>query len=1453
MSFVGYADFDRPLNLASGQLFYPFGSGAFGLAPLGCRVAVADDGQLDFRLDLLRSLSGKSEERAILELQLTADYAADEALAELRGGHPNSVLTRSTLTNWSFRLLPGARSSDLLREFTLPNPLASSDFGSARLIIPMSIESGWFMESLLSEQGAPLDAVAEADLLGVSPRVQAVVRFTSGALLPPLLALADATGALTRRAVVGFFAGDRAHLPLELSGDVESGRELAFAEAMADRIIARFGSYATSSAPLFEPVVVLDRPNGDGDVDLRWSLSQPFLASRRMVLPLDLLSEVRRKAREVGVAAFVHRETLTALPALGRSHVTAYCNLPADRRGVEALGVTLTFPPHLPARPQAIHHTILFEAPADTGRADLSLSPGEPLSYSYSTLAVIADQAGVRELHGPEQAHSGPTLRLSPADFPIDLCQVELTSALAQLASLNGICRYEVGDSRFSIPFTIDSGRLSVSVALPRERASTSILCTLAERSGSGSIELGPFETPQLRLDLTSLVAYGPQRVTIQCSFDDDTTLCGLDLLPFGSSELPSNITTLLLTPSDPSRSFSWYSASPFQCGFRYRLRGSDGSARAWRECQPSEHPLLLKSSDWQVALPPQREVTAASSRGALRETMRVDLSPRSEASAADAGANEATAPLPVSPQSNPTDELLFARADDPSKKLYLPRYELDVQLVSGQRHYRIAMSELSGKARLTVSLLVGPAESLRDSARDAEELPHKIEIHLQFLAAPPAGLLKTLAFDDIGRSGNVVTASLTFSSLQERDEVFLALTEPARTTKLLVQRFFDVSVPTPRRMFLPPIRVLLPRVPPSRALVDFEPRPLVVRQPAVDPVPLPFVALAPALSAPTAARSLALKREAVAVRAAGVAKLSSAAVALRPAFARLPPDVFVLDLPLPELAFLGIEAGPKFNKLKIGLKNWAAYPDELFLPSPDLPPCGAVANAARTWLEVYDAESGARLYEFGVIASQKQLSELEFALAVDIPVPKKLSVTLLDRRTKTARNSAAVETRSVQRVTPPLRDTHQQLDHSVAPEPFVFSTTLHPYIFQGIAPASGGGQLVRYRLRYKGATHTYFQDAARPERVYFLPDCLKIARRREAPFTPLITVRVSPRGDSDEAQVVFDYVVAPYTSPKRLDDAQAQLLADPHSGAQSVHFEPFVTSDVRFYIDRPTQQGAVREQRADASRVLEEGLRDSLTLTLPDFQLLFDAMNRDTATLFSGRIEVDIPNEDKEQVPFVARMSDMEGELFSYEAVAGSDGNVVVTLHNGIESPIQINTLDLSVSQGATRCKGVIVGSVLPIAVLGPSESAVLTVRPLTTLSDTNALQLSFDLDGVVVKPDAEAIWNSILDRSTLEYFMTVVVKANLSLFDPIPDREQDRIVSVLIEFEGGGTAQLSSGRLESSVRVDFAIDDVILRRPIDESYRYNVTVVRADGRQERDPTAHQQTAPVFWVTVNK
>jgi hypothetical protein len=104
---------------------------------------------------------------------------------------------------------------------------------------------------------------------------------------------------------------------------------------------------------------------------------------------------------------------------------------------------------------------------------------------------------------------------------------------------------------------------------------------------------------------------------------------------------------------------------------------------------------------------------------------------------------------------------------------------------------------------------------------------------------------------------------------------------------------------------------------------------------------------------------------------------------------------------PDPVLEFTGTEdymVGEEwFTRYDLSVTNWSSYPDWLFEPSPDLPPCGLNENASRTWVHIYNGDDE-RLYGFCALDSSDDLQSLWFALPLGTTPPAVVYIEMHDR-----------------------------------------------------------------------------------------------------------------------------------------------------------------------------------------------------------------------------------------------------------------------------------------------------------------------------------------------------------------------------------------------------------------------------------------------------------------------
>jgi hypothetical protein len=118
--------------------------------------------------------------------------------------------------------------------------------------------------------------------------------------------------------------------------------------------------------------------------------------------------------------------------------------------------------------------------------------------------------------------------------------------------------------------------------------------------------------------------------------------------------------------------------------------------------------------------------------------------------------------------------------------------------------------------------------------------------------------------------------------------------------------------------------------------------------------------------------------------------------------------------LPNPVLIYMGPEYysanGKQWTRYKYMVENLNVYPNEMFAPAPELPPCGSNTKSSRTWVDFYDSR-GKRLYGFCSLKNHDGLSEIWFALEQDVIPPSYVYIEMNDRKTNTKYKSNLADT----------------------------------------------------------------------------------------------------------------------------------------------------------------------------------------------------------------------------------------------------------------------------------------------------------------------------------------------------------------------------------------------------------------------------------------------------------
>ena len=124
--------------------------------------------------------------------------------------------------------------------------------------------------------------------------------------------------------------------------------------------------------------------------------------------------------------------------------------------------------------------------------------------------------------------------------------------------------------------------------------------------------------------------------------------------------------------------------------------------------------------------------------------------------------------------------------------------------------------------------------------------------------------------------------------------------------------------------------------------------------------------------------------------------------------------DLKPTKVPDPDLAFSGTEqyttAAGEFTRFKLEVTNNAAFPEAMFEPAPNLPPCGLNNNSSRTWVSIFSADDDRRLYGFCGLGSPSALTQLWFAVSVESFPPNSVYITIEDRQEGVTYRSKVVD-----------------------------------------------------------------------------------------------------------------------------------------------------------------------------------------------------------------------------------------------------------------------------------------------------------------------------------------------------------------------------------------------------------------------------------------------------------
>lgn len=160
-------------------------------------------------------------------------------------------------------------------------------------------------------------------------------------------------------------------------------------------------------------------------------------------------------------------------------------------------------------------------------------------------------------------------------------------------------------------------------------------------------------------------------------------------------------------------------------------------------------------------------------------------------------GVPQSSLKVPYTDASQITDAILFTDHVNPSKKLYIPRYDFEVHRISGNQQLRIELAEANDGegGSLNVLLKTIPPEELKNSLHGALPMDHKTGINLLF-TVPGTSIEKKIPFTELLKTDNGYNARLRVPTFNEFSQICAAVSDSEYGCRLEIARIVSLATP---------------------------------------------------------------------------------------------------------------------------------------------------------------------------------------------------------------------------------------------------------------------------------------------------------------------------------------------------------------------------------------------------------------------------------------------------------------------------------------------------------------------------------------------------------------------------------------------------------------------------------------------------------------------------------
>jgi hypothetical protein len=613
LPYEGLPDLAAQVNAGTGIVCEPYTTGSiYTVWPNSLTLGTRADGVPDIGLEIHRpSTPGGSDGFAVIAIGLVAEFAFADALRVARQLSPAATVVPAT---WSAGLVRLDILGGLDGVPTRVQPFLPSGPGGGRIVLSLPFDSAEKLAGALiavmagSPSSVQLGGQAVIGVTGVSPRVPVVARFDPAQLLSELWTL-GVGGVVRRRDVENLMmtgaatapgqgtTADAPSPPITLDRLVGADLAAAYAATMTDRIQAQFATLAEGTDQLASGAWwQLADLASVGHGETIWDLSAPVLVDRPLLVNIDATAVASRLLGQ-DPTTVVHR---TVAPSLdfGVVELQVAGRLPRPWIGALSIGVTIELPPDPPFRFQGVSKSVDLDPGSDTVDVAMDFGDGDR-TVTSTTYAVIEDQQGAHRIEGPARSQQGTWIDVHGADLPVDLAFLSATPSMLAL----GQVIIDVNRPPWNpVSISLTAAQPAMAIVAPRGGdPAPQYTVRLRSVDGTLSLDVASGDLAARQFDASSVAEFGHHQVAVTATFADATGAVAVDLVPETSIGDASAITTLRLTASNASSSWTYFAPSPFHAGYCWRLNTGSTPPGPWSLPMPAGSPLTI---DTRAAVP---------------------------------------------------------------------------------------------------------------------------------------------------------------------------------------------------------------------------------------------------------------------------------------------------------------------------------------------------------------------------------------------------------------------------------------------------------------------------------------------------------------------------------------------------------------------------------------------------------------------------------------------------------------------------------------------------------------------------------------------------------------------------------------------------------------------------------------------------------------------------------